>query len=151
MLKEHKSMDVEIKLVNGLERPYVIVYTELIDDEIQNLVSLIRTSKEVITAVHNERTIVLKEEDIYMIRIENEKTIIYCKDRQYISKKRLCELEKILKHSFMKISKTTLINMHYIEGVEASFGGMMLLIMKNGCKDYVSRKYLPNLKKYLGL
>ena len=52
---------------------------------------------------------------------------------------------------FMKISKTALINLKYIEGVEASFGGSMLLILKNGCKDYVSRKYLPDLKKYLGL
>lgn len=144
-------MDVEVKLVNGLEKPYVVLYTESINDEIQNLISLIGTAKEVITAVHNERTMILKEEDVYMVRVENEKAVIYCKDKQYISKKRLCELEKNLKHSFMKISKTTLINLNYIEGVEASFGGMMLLIMKNGCKDYVSRKYLPNLKKYLGL
>ncbi|RKJ31015.1 LytTR family transcriptional regulator, partial [bacterium 1XD42-8] len=32
-----------------------------------------------------------------------------------------------------------------------SFGGMMCLVMKNGCKDYVSRKYLPDLKRYLGI
>ena len=51
----------------------------------------------------------------------------------------------------MKISKTTLINLKYIEGIEAAFGGMMLLIMKNGVKDYVSRRYLPDLKKYLGI
>ena len=51
----------------------------------------------------------------------------------------------------MKISKTTLVNLQYIDGVEASFGGTMLLILKNGCKDYVSRKYLPSFKEYLGL
>ena len=27
----------------------------------------------------------------------------------------------------------------------------LLLKLKNGCKDYVSRKYLPEFKKYLGL
>lgn len=144
-------MRVEIKLMEGLEQPYAVIYTEKIDEEIQRIVSLIGISKEVVTAVHNERTIVLKNEDIYVIRVEDEKTIIHCKNQQFISKKRLCELEKVLKHSFMRISKTTLINLKYIEGIEAAFGGMMLLIMKNGCKDYVSRKYLPNLKKYLGI
>lgn len=34
---------------------------------------------------------------------------------------------------------------------EAEFGGMMLLTMKNGSSEYVSRHYLPEFKKYLGL
>ncbi len=144
-------MNAQIKIISGLEEPYVEIYTSDITDDIQNLLSLIKASSNIVTAQQDERTIVLKEHDIYMIRIENEKTIIYCKEKKYYSKKRLYELENILKHSFMKISKTTLINLQYIDGVEASFGGTMLLILKNGCKDYVSRKYLPGFKEYLGL
>lgn len=144
-------MNAEIKIISGIEEPYVEIYTSEITEDIQNLLSFIKESSNIVTAQQDERTIVLKERDIYMIRVENEKTIIYCKEKKYYSKKRLYELENILKHSFMKISKTTLVNLHYIDGVEASFGGTMLLILKNGCKDYVSRKYLPNLKKYLGL
>ena len=144
-------MKVEIKLIEGLEESYTVIYTELIDEEIQNIVSIIGNSTGVVTAFNNERIIVLKESDIYVIRVEDKKTMIYCKDKQYISKKSLCELEKTLKSSSMKISKTTLINLKYIEGIEAAFGGMMLLIMKNGVKDYVSRRYLPDLKKYLGI
>lgn len=144
-------MKVQIELIEGLEQPYAVIYTELINEEVQSIASLISNSSGVITAIHNERIVVLKETDIYIIRVENEKTVIYCKNTQYICKKRLCELEKMLKHSFIKISKTTLINLKYIEGVEASFGGVMLLIMKNGCKDYVSRRYLSDLKKYLGI
>ena len=144
-------MNVQIKNISGLEEPYVEIYTSDITDDIQNLLSLIKASSNIVTAQQDERTIVLKERDIYMIRVENEKTIIYCKEKKYYSKKRLYELENILKHSFMKISKTTLVNLQYIDGVEASFGGTMLLILKNGCKDYVSRKYLPGFKEYLGL
>ena len=144
-------MKVEIKLIEGLEESYAVIYTELIDEGIQNIVSIIGNSTGVVTAFNNERIILLKESDIYVIRVEDKKTVIYCKDKQYISKKRLCELEKTLKSSSMKISKTTLINLKYIEGIEAAFGGMMLLIMKNGVKDYVSRRYLPDLKKYLGI
>ena len=144
-------MNAQIKIISGLEEPYVEIYTSDITDDIQNLLSLIKASSNIVTAQQDERTIVLKERDIYMIRVENEKTIIYCKEKKYYSKKRLYELENILKHSFMKISKTTLVNLQYIDGVEASFGGTMLLILKNGRKDYVSRKYLPGFKEYLGL
>ena len=144
-------MNVQIKIISGLEEPYVEIYTSDITDDIQNLLSLIKASSNIVTAQQDERTIVLKERDIYMIRLEKKKTIIYCKEKKYYSKKRLYELENILKHSFMKISKTTLVNLQYIDGVEASFGGTMLLILKNGCKDYVSRKYLPGFKEYLGL
>ncbi len=145
------SMDVEIKIIKNLEKPYAVIYTNQIDEGTQKIVSMLESANDIITAVHNDRTMILKGDDIYLIRIENEKTVLYGKEKSYVSKKRLCELEKALKPNFMKISKTTLINLKYIEGMEASFGGMMLLIMKNGCKDYVSRKYLPDLKKYLGL
>ena len=105
----------------------------------------------VVTAVSDDKIIVINTADIYMTRVEEDKTVIYCNDKKYVSRKRLCELEKVLGIEFMRISKTTLIHLEYISRVEPSFNGMMLLTMKNGCKDYISRKYLPNLKKYLGL
>ena len=49
----------------------------------------------------------------------------------------------------MQISKSTLVNLSYLDSIEAGFNGTLLLKLKNGCKDYVSRKYLPEFKKYL--
>lgn len=40
---------------------------------------------------------------------------------------------------------------HYLDYVESTLGGLMLLVLKNGCKECISRKYLPAFKKYLGL
>ena len=51
----------------------------------------------------------------------------------------------------MQISKTTLVNLSYMDSIEPGFSGTLLLKLKNGSKDYVSRKYLPEFKKYLGL
>lgn len=80
-------MNAEIKIVNGLEEPFVKIYTASITDDIQNLLSLIKASSNIVTALQDERTIILKEPDIYMIRVENEKTIIYCKEKNIIVKK----------------------------------------------------------------
>ena len=77
--------------------------------------------------------------------------ILFGKCSKYRSRKRLYELEKQLGKQFMQISKSTLVNLSYLDSIEAGFNGTLLLKLKNGCKDYVSRKYLPEFKKYLGL
>ena len=86
-----------------------------------------------------------------MVRVEAGDTILFGKCSKYRSRKRLYELEKQLGNQFMQISKSTLVNLSYLESIEAGFNGTLLLKLKNGCKDYVSRKYLPEFKKYLGL
>ena len=52
---------------------------------------------------------------------------------------------------FMRVSKSIIVNLRKIESVEAVFNGMLQLRMKNGSKEYVSRTYLPQMKKYLGI
>ena len=94
---------------------------------------------------------ILQPHDIYMVRVENGETVIYTDKKMYRSRKRLYEINQQLGKQFMQISKATLVNLSYMEGIEPGFSGTLLLKMKNGCKDYVSRTYLPQFKKYLGL
>ena len=77
--------------------------------------------------------------------------MVYVKTKKYTSGKRLYELEQYLGRGFMRISKSALVNLRYLDYVEASFHGIMLLRLKNQSEEYVSRKYLPDLKRYLGL
>lgn len=51
----------------------------------------------------------------------------------------------------MMISKSALVNLDHLDHVEAEFGGLMRLTLKNGKSEYVSKHYLPEFKKYLGL
>lgn len=93
----------------------------------------------------------LRPDEIYMVRVENEKTVVYTKTKRYDGGKRLYEFEEILGKGFMRISKGTLANLNYLDYVESTLGGLMLLVLKNGCKECISRKYLPTFKQYLGL
>ncbi|MDO5539332.1 MAG: LytTR family DNA-binding domain-containing protein [Eubacteriales bacterium] len=120
-------------------------------DEIQKILDFMDTGKSPITAQSEERIIILQPEEIYMVRIEGGETIIYGKQKHYFSRKRLWEINRQLGNRFMQISKTTIINLSYMDSVEAGFNGTLLLKLKNGCRDYVSRKYLKNFKNYLGL
>lgn len=145
-------MKVSVELAPEYKEPYAIIYTDKVTDEIQRMMDVFGSNTSPITALQEENNIIiLQPEEIYMVRVEDGDTIIYGKNKNYRSRKRLYELEQQLGTKFMQISKSTLINLSYMDCVEAGFSGTLLLKLKNGCKDYVSRRYLPEFKKYLGL
>lgn len=145
-------MKVNVEISPEYPKPFAVIYTSTVTDEIRNMLDYFSTGNSPVTAFRNEEdTIILQPSDIYMIRIEGGDTIIYSRNQKYRSRKRLYELKEQVGKQFMQISKSTLINLSYMDSVEAGFSGTLLLKMKNGCKDYVSRKYLPEFKKYLGL
>ena len=145
-------MKVNIDISAEYKEPYAVIHTDKVTDEIQRMIDIFSNSETPITALQNEEDIVvLQPKDIYMVRVENGDTIIYGAKQKYRSRKRLYELADQLGKQFMQISKTTLINLSYMDSIEPGFSGTLLLKLKNGDKDYVSRKYLPEFKKYLGL
>ena len=145
-------MKVSVDISPEHTEPYAVIYTSQMTDEIQRLLEVFGNSESPITALLNEEDlIILQPKDIYMVRVENGDTIIYGEKQKYRSRKRLYELGQQLGKQFMQISKSTLINLSYMDSIEPSFSGTLLLKLRNGCKDYVSRTYLPEFKKYLGL
>lgn len=145
-------MKVRVDISPEYKEPYAVIHTDAVTEEIQRMIDAFGASETPITALQNEEDIiVLRPADIYMVRVEKGDTIIYGEKKTYRSRKRLYELASQLGKGFMQISKTTLINLSYMDHIEPGFSGTLLLIMKNGCKDYVSRTYLREFKKYLGL
>ena len=145
-------MKVNIDISAEYKEPFAVIHTDKVTDEIQRMIDIFSNSETPITALQNEEDIVvLQPKDIYMVRVENGDTVIYGTKQKYRSRKRLYELADQLGKQFMQISKTTLINLSYMDSIEPGFSGTLLLKLKNGNKDYVSRKYLPEFKKYLGL
>ncbi len=145
-------MKVNIDISAEYKEPYAVIHTDKVTDEIQRMIDVFSNSETPVTALQNEEDIVvLQPREIYMVRVEEGDTVIYGARQKYRSRKRLYELAQQLGKQFMQISKTTLINLSYMDSIEPGFSGTLLLKLKNGDKDYVSRKYLPEFKKYLGL
>ena len=144
-------MQVRIDISPEHTPPHAVIYTDRITPEIQRALDILQTKDTPVLAERNERTFLLTGQDIYMVRVTDGKTMLYTKAEEFSTRKRLYELLDQLGGGFMQISKSCAVNLSYAESVEAGFGGSLLLKMKNGLSDYVSRKYLPGLKNYLGL
>lgn len=145
-------MKVSVDMSPAYTEPYAVIYTDRITEEVQRLLDLFSSRESPITALlREEEIVILKSRDIYMVRVEDGDTILYGEKEQYRSRKRLYEISSQLGAGFMQISKSTLVNLSVMDSLEPGFGGGYLLKLKNGCQDYVSRRYLPEFKRYLGL
>lgn len=144
-------MKVSIELSQEYTPPHAVIYTDGVTEEIQRAVDLLNASDSPLIGRQGDRLVVIRPEEIYMIRVENGTTVIYTEKEAYESGRRLYELLGRLGNRFMQISRQVIINLAYVRSVEAGFGGTLVLKLKNGMKDYVSRTYLSSFKSYLGL
>ncbi len=144
-------MKVNVDISPEYTEAYAVIRTDRITEEVQRVIDVLGANEVPITAQKEDNTVILKPNEIYMVRVEDGETVIYAESQKFFSRKRLYELGAQLGKQFMQISKTTLVNLSYMDSIEPGFGGTVLLKLKNGSKDYVSRKYLPEFKKYLGL
>lgn len=144
-------MKVSVELSKEYNPPYAVIYTDTVTDDIQKAIDLLGMNDTPLIGRQEDRMVIIKPDEAYMIRVENGDTVIYTENEKYYSRKRLYEMLGQLGTGFMQISKQTIVNLSCIKSVEAGFSGTLLLKLKNGSSDYVSRKYLPEFKKYLGL
>ena len=150
-MKGDYAVKVEVKLSPDIEQPYIVVYARELTEEICKLIDRFGAERKIFAATENHRTVFLKPEEIYMVQIESGRTKVVCQTKTYTSAKRLYELEAQLGKQFMRISKSTLINLEKIDSIQPSFNGGVCCVLKNGCKDYISRKYFSAFKSYFGL
>lgn len=153
-------MKVNLFVSKDLEEPYAEIYTDALTDNIQKAMVLLENEDEYeegigdnsILAVKKGQDIVLLDfEDIFMIRVEEKQTKVYTEDNDYLIKKPLYQIEENLDTNFVRVSKTTIVNLRKIKRVAPSLRGMMFIELKNGLKDNISRKYLSDFKQALDL
>ena len=147
-------MLVDMNISESIKEPYVVINSDELTPEIAELareIAAFGNGRNVIIGNLDERMVIIEPEKIVLIRVESEKVYVVTEDETYRVGKRMYELLEVLGKEFMQVSKSAAINLSYLESVEPSFNGIMLLHMKNGEKEYISRKYVPVLRKYLGI
>lgn len=145
-------MKVIIQVDPELKEETVEFHVRNVTEDISRFAEMIEKSDRVLTGIDTQdRIVILHPEDIVAIHAEKKWCRIFTDKADFGCRKRLYEIDELLGPGFMRISKSILVNARKIESVEAVFNGMMLLHMKNGSKEYVSRIYLPVLKAFLGI
>lgn len=145
-------MKVKIQVDPATTEEYVEFHIRKMTDDIARYAEIIEKSDSILTGLDQyNRNVIIHPDEIIALHAEKKWSRIFTQAADFSCRKRLYELEDLLGPDFMRISKSIIVNIRKIESVEAVFNGMMLLHMKNGSKEYVSRTYLPTLKAFLGI
>ena len=146
-------MKVNLFVSRDIEEPYADIHTNELTDNITKAMSILESddSNEMLAVKRGSDIALLEFSEIFMFRVEDKQVNVYTENQEYIIKKPLYQVEETLTSDFVRISKTTIVNLKKIKRVAPSLRGMMFIELKNGLKDNISRKYLPNFKQALDL
>jgi DNA-binding LytR/AlgR family response regulator len=146
-------MKVNLFVSRDIKEPYADIHTNELTDNVTKAISILESeeSSDMIAAKKGSDIALLQFSDIYMFRVEDKQVNAYTQNNVYIIKKPLYQVEESLNGDFVRISKTTIVNLKKIQRVAPSLRGMMFIELKNGLKDNISRKYLPDFKRALDL
>lgn len=89
--------------------------------------------------------------EVFCFISEDNKVFAITTNEKLDVKQRLYQLEERLPSHFVKINQSCIANIKQIKKFDVSVTGTMLIIFKNGYKDYVSRRQLKSVKERVGI
>lgn len=121
-----------------------------ISDEVREIVAFVKSRQGQLTGTADDRMYEIAVSDIFYIESVDNKTFIYCKNREYETKQKLYELEEILREKhFLRVSKSVLLNLMKVSSIKPSLNSRFTAVLFSGEQVIISRKYVPELKKAL--
>ncbi|MBK3494704.1 LytTR family transcriptional regulator DNA-binding domain-containing protein [Viridibacillus sp. YIM B01967] len=145
---------MQIKLI--IDEKYaeteIHIHANAYSEQLEQLMKYLKaTSTDVIDGYLQQDIYMLKITDIYSVYSEGAKIYFQTDEHEYESKRKLYELEELLEKDFVRVNKSTLVNISKIVSMKMERTGMMQLVMDNDTTAHASRMYLKGLKKRLGI
>ncbi|MEK3937619.1 LytTR family DNA-binding domain-containing protein [Sporosarcina sp. FSL W7-1349] len=144
-------MKVNIDLNPKYDETSVTIHAKEWTRELEELVKKLdyQAPKRII-GVEGDKSILLSPSDIEYIFAENRKVFASTNKQSIELTMKLYEAEELLEsHGFCRLSKSALGNLDKIAYFELAFNGNLCVYFHSGSKEYVSRKYVHEVKRKL--
>ncbi|CAM3058059.1 LytTR family DNA-binding domain-containing protein [Streptobacillus felis] len=146
-------MKIKINIDESIKETNIVINTNKIDKEIENLIKLLETeNKNKFIGIKNDKKYLIEKRDIIRFYAQDKKVYLTTKKDEYIVKYKIYELEEMLNpKEFIRISNSEIIAINEIKKLNLNFFGSIQLETKTGITTTVSRSYLKNFKNSIGL
>ncbi len=144
-------MKVKIRLSPEYRPPFAVICADAVTEEVRRAEELLAGETLPLMVRSEDQSVVLRPEEVCLVRVEDGRTAVYTKAGRFDSERRLYEWLEQLDERFVRISKQAVVNRRMIRSFQAGLSGALRMTLKNGMEEYVSRKYLPQLKASLGV
>ena len=143
-------MKVEVLIDKNIEEVKVVIHTNELTSEINELVETIESNEPLkIIGTTDDRKFLLNKKDIESFYTEDNKTYARIRENKYKISYKLYELEQLLAGTtFVRISNSEIVNFDNIDSFSYK-DSTIYIYFKSGSYTYVSRRYIPKIKNYL--
>ena len=120
---------------------------------IQAAIELLQQKENpLLTGTANNKIHIIDPGSVIAVRTEGKEIVLYSDGpNRYLMNKPLYELEQQLGEDFVRISKSSIINIRKLKHIQASFNGTMEIELASGIKEVISRNYKKLFKERLGV
>lgn len=146
-------MKIKIEIDDSLDEDEITIKCKEFDEsikKIQTAISSATSSNQNFVFYKNETEYYFPLSSILFFESDENKILAHSADDVFTVKYKLYELEEILPRSFMRVSKSTIINTSKIYSISKNISSSSLVKFPNTYKQvYISRYYYKGLKEKL--
>ena len=128
----------------------VIVYAHKRSELTDRIEAVVISENEELIGYTEQGVIRLDLSDVYAFTVEDSKVYALTEREKIALKLRLYQLEERFSYEFLKINQSCLVNVKIIKRFDSSIGGSLMVELKNGYRDYVSRRQIKAVKERIG-
>ena len=145
-------MEIIIKELQEGEKEQIIIKCNQLSLEHLNLINSFKTQANFLIGYKDAEIQKVDLHDVFYFESVEKKVFIYCENIVLESRQKLYELEEILgTKDFLRISKSMIVHLNKIKKLIPALSGRLEIILENEERVTVSRQYVNDLKKNLGL
>ncbi|MBQ3012206.1 MAG: LytTR family transcriptional regulator [Clostridia bacterium] len=128
----------------------ILIYAHEKNALVNRIEELILEQQRDILAFGDGEVVKLCEDEIFCFVVEEGRVFALTDSDKLQLKMRLYQLEEQFSERFVKINQSCLVNVDKIARFDASIGGSLMVTLKNGYKDYISRRQMRAVKDRIG-
>lgn len=148
--QEVNTVDVEIRIDEAVPSPKVIIVASAMNDEVAHLVSLLSGAGGALAGSRDGTVQLLEPEDILRIFTSGRQVLAATREGDFTLRVRLYEVEERLRgRRFVRISNAEIVNLRHVKHFDVSKSGVFCVVLDDGTTTFVSRRYIPAVRKLL--
>ena len=147
-------MKIHLEIRDEYPEPEIRICAAALTPEIEKILQLVERSSgnKPLNGYRQDTVTPLAPEKILRLYGENQKVFAQTMEGIYQLRERLYELEERLgSEAFLRISHSEIFNRRRICRLDVSLTGTIAVILEGGITTYVSRRYVPRIRKALEL
>ncbi len=128
----------------------VIIFAHERGELVEKLEAILQNVPTEIIGYKGEEIVRIIPAETYCFTVEDGRVYALTERGKYQLKLRLYQIEERLSDGFLKINQSCIVNIKMIESFKTSLGGSLMVTLKGGYRDYISRRQLKAVKERIG-